>query len=214
MCLVTLPTPPRFKNPMSKGEPAANQSFTSHILCFPALFYKDLRLAQEGESTYLIWATFDNLFHFTQHTGLILMSHAVSAHLASPLFSHKLPALPRATFFTEEQDKEEKPSWLKLWKVSCPNQSAHSSVRQAFLSFFPHPGRSAPAGESVYHDFSKFNRRNMMSIKGDKNFNTSICSGGASKPRNLTLGVELSSGCQKMCQVSTCFIRCTFFYCS
>lgn len=80
--------------------------------------------------------------------------------------------------------------------------------RQAFL---PHPGRSAPAGESVYHDFSKFNRPNMMSIKGDKNFSTSICSGGASKPQNLTLGVELSSGCQRLCQVSICFIRCTFF---
>lgn len=137
MCLVTLTTPPRFKNPMSKGEPAANRSFTSHILCFPAPFYKDLRLAQKGESTYLIWATFDNLFHFTQHTGLILMSHAVSAHLSSSLFSHKLPALPRATFFTEEQDKEEKPSWLKLWKVSCPNQSARSSVRQAGRLFSP-----------------------------------------------------------------------------
>lgn len=75
----------------------------------------------------------------------------------------------------------------------------------------PRPGRAAPAGESVYHDFSKFNRPNMMSIKGDKNFNTSICSGGASKPRNLTLGVEPWSWCQKMCQVSICFIRCTFF---
>lgn len=31
------------------------------------------------------------------------------------------------------------------------------------------------------------------------------------KPRALTLGVKLASQCQKMCQVSTCFIRCTFF---
>lgn len=192
---------------MSKGEPAANRSFTSHIFCFPALLHKDLRLAQKGEPTYLIWAIFDNLFHFTQHTVLILMSYAVSVHLASPFFSHKLPALPRATFFTEEQHKDENlPGWG--WKVPGPEREGGSSDSQAF----PHTGRSVPAGESVYHDFSKFNRRNVMSIKGDKNFNTSICSGSASKPQNLTLGVELLSGCQKMCQVSICFIRCTFFY--
>ncbi len=186
---------------MSKGEPAANQSFTSHILCFPAPFYKDLRRAQKGKSTYLISAIFDNLFHFTQHTVLILMSYAVSVHLASPFFSHKLPALPRATFFTEEEDKEEN---LPGWRP----ESERGSDRQAF----PHAARSAPAGESVYHDFSKFNRRNVMSIKGDKNFNTSICSGSASKPQNLTLGVELFSSSQKMCQVSICLIRCTFYY--
>lgn len=55
------------------------------------------------------------------------------------------------------------------------------------LSYVP-VGEGGREGRGVYHDFSEFSQCNMMSIKGDKNFNTSICSSGASKPQ--TLGVE------------------------
>ena len=62
--------PPLVLKPNVQGR-AANQSFRSHIFpprSLPALFPTDLRRAQKGESTYLIRAIFDNLFHFTQHT--------------------------------------------------------------------------------------------------------------------------------------------------
>lgn len=113
---------------MSKGEPAANQSFTSHIFCFPAPFYKDLRLAQRGESTYLIWAIFDNLFHFTQHTILILMSYAVSVHLASPFFH--INSLHYREL--DEQDKEENlPGWNSVKSVRAQTRTQQ---RQAGFS--------------------------------------------------------------------------------
>ena len=132
--------------------------------------------------------SFDNVFHFTV---LILMSYAVSLHFSFSFLINSLHHRERL-----RRDKEGK---------NVPGCSR--SDRQAS----PHAGRRVYRwGESVYHDFSKFNRLNVMSIKGDKNFNTSICSGSASKPHNLTLGVERLSGCQKMCQVSICFIRCTF----
>lgn len=137
-----------------------------------------------------------------QRTYLLLSFHINSLHYRELLSSQR-----------NKTKKKNLPGWNSEKCHAQTRARAAASGRQAGFFFFllPHPGRSAPAGESVYHDFSKFNRRNMMSIKGDKNFNTSICSGGASKPRNLTLGVELSSGCQRLCQVSICFIRCTFF---
>lgn len=134
------------------------------------------------------------------------MLYAVSVHLVSPFFY--INSLHYRKLLSSQRNKTKRKTFLaeSLLIVSRPKPE-RSRDRQAF----PHTGRSVPVGESVYHDFSKFNRHNMMSIKGDKNFNTSICSGRASKPQNLTLGVELLSGCQKMCQVSICLIRCTFF---
>ena len=137
------------------------------------------------------------------------MLYAVSVNLASPFVRvnsvHHRELLPS---LVEPRQRRKTFLAVALLKVPGPETQNTRSDRRAF----PHTRRSAPVGESVYHDFSKFSRRNMMSIKGDKNFNTSICSGGASKPQNLTLGVELLSACQKMCQVSICFIRCTFLY--
>lgn len=132
------------------------------------------------------------------------MSHAVSVHLA--LLSFHINCLHYRERLPSQSNKTKKKTFL-AGTAECRAQTRAASGRPRPPL---RPGRAAPAGESVYHDFSKFNRPNMMSIKGDKNFNTSICSGGASKPRNLTLGVELWSWCQKMCQVSICFIRCTF----
>lgn len=126
---------------MSKGESTANQSFTSHVLCFPLLLYKDLRLAQKGESTYLNWATFDNWFHFTQHTVLILMSNAVSVHLATPLF-HIHYCITASNSFNRGTRQGRKSSSVK--RVVGPNQKA--ADRQAF----PHTGRSLPVGGDVF----------------------------------------------------------------
>lgn len=140
---------------MSKGEPAANQSFTSHIFCFPApFFHKDL--AQKGESTYLIWAIFDNLFHFTQHTVLILMLYAVSVHLASPFFSHKLPCITASYFLhrggRQRIKKTKKKTFLKLSlsaKVSGPRTRTQQQQQQRQAGFSP-LGSSRTGGGKVF----------------------------------------------------------------
>lgn len=146
------------------------------------------------------------------------MLYAVSVHLASPFFSHKLPCITASYFLhrggrqrIKKTKKKNLPETLSVCKSVRPKNQNAAAAAAATGGLFPSRVEPYRRGESVYHDFSEFNRRNVMSIKGDKNFNTSICSGSASKPQNLTLGVELLSGCQKMCQVSICFIRCTFF---
>lgn len=211
-------TPSVFKNQC----PRESRLLTSHISCFPAsFFYKDLRLAaQKGESTYLIRAILF-LFLITYSTShvLMLMSYSVSAHLASSFsFPHINSPHHRELLFlsTEEQEDKRYKKIIKInpgcEKVSGPEPESRKHGGDRLAS--PRSGRSANRrGEKVFTAtlFSEFNRRNVMSIKGDKNFNTSICSGNASKPQNLTSGVELLSGCQKMCQVSICFIRCTRF---
>lgn len=86
------------------------------------------------------------------------------------------------------------PSWLKL--LNSVWSKTRTQQRQG--GFSPHGSMRTGGGRKCLPRlFQSSSRRNMMSIKGDKNFNTSICGGSASKPQNLTFGVELLSACQK-----------------
>lgn len=203
---------------MSKGEPAAN---IPHLV-FPSVVFLQRSASRSPEGRINLpnssdsFFVFDNLFHFTRpDVDVLFRFSALSFFLSFPHINspHHRELL---LLSTEEQEDKRYKKIIKInpgcEKVSGPEPESRKHGGDRLAS--PRSGRSANRrGEKVFTAtlFSEFNRRNVMSIKGDKNFNTSICSGNASKPQNLTSGVELLSGCQKMCQVSICFIRCTRF---